>query len=65
MNLHVSTQKAVVGSKRWIIKAPVQEVVITCIEVPEEKKNYTRIHIHIREESAFPALFWPKEKAEQ
>lgn len=62
MNLHVSTQKAVVGSKRWIIKAPVQEVVITRIEVPERK--YIYMHKYI-EESTFPALFWPKEKAEQ
>lgn len=56
MNLHVSTHKAVIGSKRRVIKAPVQQVVITCIEVPKEKKN--------KEGSSFPALLQPKENAE-
>lgn len=47
MNLHISTQKAVIGSKRWIIKAPVQQVVITCIEVPKEKNStYINKYMH-------------------
>lgn len=33
-NLHVGTHKTVVGSKRRIIQAPIQQVVISCIEVP-------------------------------
>lgn len=47
MNLHISTQKAVIGSKRWIIEAPVQQVVITCIEVPKEKNStYINKYMH-------------------
>lgn len=39
LNLHVSTHKTVIGSERWVIEAPVQQVVVTCIEIPKKKKK--------------------------
>lgn len=38
LNLHVSTHKTVISSEWWVIEAPVQQVVITCIEVPRKNK---------------------------
>lgn len=38
LNLHVSTHKTVIGSEGWVIQAPVQQVVVTCIEVPKKNK---------------------------